>query len=399
MSRHAARISRSIGSSDPGSMPRAVAAASIGEPSRAQRAALDRTRVRYGLEMPPSPSSARQTGSSASWSARRCAASGSIDSRPRTLTRSITSEPTRTSFPASPNTRKVRRRSSATSAASTSGPPASASPATHSHESIHSSADSIEATIGRSSVVQSPSRPARAAANARRCRPKSRSSSATSSPRCRATMSAPKASANARYERSKSSNCDTADIPGAYEPPARADGARWHHPGMHLHFLGGATTVSGSQFLLDTGRAKVLIDCGMFQGSPNEVVRNRVPFAFEPSELDTVVITHAHLDHCGLLPVLVREGYGGPIHVTDGTAELARLVLLDSGKLHEQFAKREERWERRNPDKVEADDRAERDAYDAAVALAEEGNAIPSEATAMATNRDAVDPEAALRAQ
>ena len=112
---------------------------------------------------------------------------------------------------------------------------------------------------------------------------------------------------------------------------------------MHLHFLGGATTVTGSQFLLDTGRAKVLIDCGMFQGSPNESVRNRVPFAFEPSGLDAVVLTHAHLDHCGLLPVLVREGFSGPIHCTDGTAELARLVMLDSGKLHEQFAKREAR--------------------------------------------------------
>ena len=119
---------------------------------------------------------------------------------------------------------------------------------------------------------------------------------------------------------------------------------------MHLQFLGGATTVTGSQFLLDTGRAKVLIDCGMFQGSPNESVRNRVPFAFEPSELDAVVLTHAHLDHCGLLPVLVREGFSGPIHCTDGTAELARLVMLDSGKLHEQFAKREARWEKRHPD-------------------------------------------------
>ena len=91
---------------------------------------------------------------------------------------------------------------------------------------------------------------------------------------------------------------------------------------MYLTFLGGATTVTGSQFLLDTGRAKVLIDCGMFQGSPNESVRNRVPFGFEPSELDAVVLTHAHLDHCGLLPVLVREGFSGPIHCTAGTAEL-----------------------------------------------------------------------------
>jgi metallo-beta-lactamase family protein len=172
---------------------------------------------------------------------------------------------------------------------------------------------------------------------------------------------------------------------------------------MHLHFLGGATTVTGSQFLLDTGRAKVLIDCGMFQGSPNEAVRNRVPFAFEPSELDAVVLTHAHLDHCGLLPLLVREGFSGPIHCTAGTAELATLVMLDSGKLHEQFAKREARWERRNPDRVAADDLAEADAYREAVALATEGDAMTSEATvaatAPATEREGLDPEAALRAQ
>jgi len=167
---------------------------------------------------------------------------------------------------------------------------------------------------------------------------------------------------------------------------------------MDLHFLGGATTVTGSQFLLETGRARILIDCGMFQGSPNESVRNRVPFAFEPSQLDAVVLTHAHLDHCGLLPVLVREGFSGPIHCTAGTAELARLVLLDSGKLHEQFAKREARWEKRHPDRVEADDRAEADAYEAAVALAAEGNAVPSEATVMASDA-ASDPEVALRGQ
>ena len=128
---------------------------------------------------------------------------------------------------------------------------------------------------------------------------------------------------------------------------------------MEIHFLGGATTVTGSQFLLVTERARVLIDCGMFQGSPNESVRNRLPFAFEPAELDAVLLTHAHLDHCGLLPLLVKGGYAGPIHATPATIELATLVLLDSGRLHEEFAKREARWERRHPDKVAADDRRE----------------------------------------
>jgi metallo-beta-lactamase family protein len=125
---------------------------------------------------------------------------------------------------------------------------------------------------------------------------------------------------------------------------------------MDLHFLGGAETVTGSQYLLTTSRARVLIDCGMFQGNPHESIRNRLPFAFEPRELDAVVLTHAHLDHCGLLPVLVREGYGGSIHATAATAELAMLVLLDSGRLHEEFAKREARWEARHPEKAEAED-------------------------------------------
>lgn len=126
---------------------------------------------------------------------------------------------------------------------------------------------------------------------------------------------------------------------------------------MDLHFLGGATTVTGSRFLLTTERARVLIDCGMFQGSPNESIRNRIPLGFDPGSLDAILVTHAHLDHCGLLPIAVREGFRGPIHVTSATAELATIVLLDSGRLHEEFAKRESRWERRNPGKAIVEDR------------------------------------------
>src|SRR5947209_12009888 len=118
---------------------------------------------------------------------------------------------------------------------------------------------------------------------------------------------------------------------------------------MELAFLGGATTVTGSQFLLDTGRARVLIDCGMFQGSPNETVRNRLPFGFEPRHVDAVLLTHAHLDHCGLIPHLVADGFAGPIYATAGTVELAGLVLLDAAKLQTEFAKRSERRARRQP--------------------------------------------------
>ena len=110
-----------------------------------------------------------------------------------------------------------------------------------------------------------------------------------------------------------------ATIAAAHAPT----GALSPYRAMEIHFLGGATTVTGSQFLLVTERARVLIDCGMFQGSPNESIRNRVPFGFEPDELDAVLLTHAHLDHCGLIPMLVKAGYGGPIHATAGTVELA----------------------------------------------------------------------------
>jgi metallo-beta-lactamase family protein len=115
---------------------------------------------------------------------------------------------------------------------------------------------------------------------------------------------------------------------------------------MQLSFLGGATTVTGSQYLLDTGDARVLIDCGMFQGSPNETVRNRLPFAYDPKEIDALLLTHAHLDHCGLIPHLVASGFDGLIHSTAGTVELAGLVLLDSAKLQTEFAKRAARRER-----------------------------------------------------
>jgi metallo-beta-lactamase family protein len=180
---------------------------------------------------------------------------------------------------------------------------------------------------------------------------------------------------------------------------------------MDIHFLGGATTVTGFRFLVSTGRARVLVDCGMFQGSPNEAVRNRVPLGFDPSTLDALLLTHAHLDHCGLIPFVVTKGYRGPVYATHGTCELAELVLLDSGRLQQEFAKREARWERKHPDEAVDDDRRELEAYEAALRLAEEGGRLPTspapdaavvagegadEVTAVAT---AADPEVELREQ
>lgn len=136
---------------------------------------------------------------------------------------------------------------------------------------------------------------------------------------------------------------------------------------MQLHFLGGAATVTGSRFHLSTERASILIDCGMFQGRPAEAIRNRIPLGFDAATLDAILVTHAHLDHCGLLPVAVKMGFAGPIHLTPATAELAELVLLDSGRLQEEFAKRGSRWEARHPEEAIREDRRAADQYVEAV--------------------------------
>lgn len=145
---------------------------------------------------------------------------------------------------------------------------------------------------------------------------------------------------------------------------------------ISLHFLGAAETVTGSHYLLETDNARVVIDCGMFQGPPGEQMRNFVPGDYDPAKVDAMLLTHAHLDHCGRIPRLVKDGFNGPIYATAGTIELAALVLLDSGRLQEEFAKREMRWERRHPDRVAADDAKEQRQYQEAVDLAEAGEAL-----------------------
>src|SRR2546429_3066977 len=125
---------------------------------------------------------------------------------------------------------------------------------------------------------------------------------------------------------------------------------------MRLHFLGATRTVTGSQYLLETDQARVLIDCGMFQGSPNDVIRNRVPFPYTPREVDAVLLTHAHLDHCGLIPHLSASGFKGPIYATKGSVDLTRLVLLDSAKLQEEFSQSHQRFAKKNPDRAAVED-------------------------------------------
>jgi len=107
---------------------------------------------------------------------------------------------------------------------------------------------------------------------------------------------------------------------------------------MKLTFLGAAGTVTGSKYLIEAGGLRILVDCGLFQGYKNLRLLNWQPLPFSPKEIDAVVLTHAHLDHSGALPLLVQEGYRGPIYATRATTELCGLLLPDSGHLQEADA-------------------------------------------------------------
>ncbi len=102
--------------------------------------------------------------------------------------------------------------------------------------------------------------------------------------------------------------------------------------------LGAAGTVTGSKFLVEAGSRRVLVDCGLFQGLKALRLRNREPLPVDPRSIDAVVLTHAHIDHTGYLPRLLADGFEGPIWATRGTADLARILLPDSGRLHEEEA-------------------------------------------------------------
>ncbi|HVT78174.1 MAG TPA: MBL fold metallo-hydrolase, partial [Acidimicrobiales bacterium] len=108
---------------------------------------------------------------------------------------------------------------------------------------------------------------------------------------------------------------------------------------MRITFWGAAETVTGSRFLVETRGRRVLVDCGLFQGIKRLRSMNWDPFPVAPASIDAVVLTHAHIDHSGYVPALVRDGFGGSVWCTDGTEALARILLLDSAHLHEEDAR------------------------------------------------------------
>lgn len=114
-------------------------------------------------------------------------------------------------------------------------------------------------------------------------------------------------------------------------------------PRTIVRFLGAAKTVTGSRFLVDTPRARVLVDCGLFQGEKELRERNWARFPVDPSTIDAVVISHAHLDHAGYLPALVRNGFAGNVWASESTGRLGHVVMADSGRIQEEDAARANR--------------------------------------------------------
>ncbi|MCB0362316.1 MAG: MBL fold metallo-hydrolase, partial [Bdellovibrionales bacterium] len=110
---------------------------------------------------------------------------------------------------------------------------------------------------------------------------------------------------------------------------------------MKLTFLGGTGTVTGSKYLIESSSltGPILVDCGLFQGLKNLRLKNRESLPFDPKGLSAVILTHAHLDHSGYIPLLVKSGFKGPIYCSEATYELCKILLPDSGHLQEEEAK------------------------------------------------------------
>ncbi len=120
---------------------------------------------------------------------------------------------------------------------------------------------------------------------------------------------------------------------------------------MKIHFFGAAETVTGSKFLIETSEMNILVDCGLFQGLKELRLLNRQPLPFDASLIDFVILTHGHLDHCGWLPVLVKNGFSGKIFSTSPTKDITKLILLDSAKIQEEEAEKanKEHYSKHNP--------------------------------------------------
>lgn len=119
---------------------------------------------------------------------------------------------------------------------------------------------------------------------------------------------------------------------------------------MRITFNGAAQTVTGSQHLIEVNGAKLLLDCGLFQGHRQDFYARNQEFTFDPARLDAVILSHAHIDHSGNLPNLIKQGYSGPIYTTRASADLADIMLIDSAHVQESDAefvniKREKRGE------------------------------------------------------
>ena len=112
---------------------------------------------------------------------------------------------------------------------------------------------------------------------------------------------------------------------------------------MQISFLGAADTVTGSRHLIDASGARILLDCGLFQGFKTLRERNWAPFPVDPASIDAVVLGHAHLDHCGNLPTLVKQGFKGRIYASPATIDLCEVMLQDSAHLQEEDARRANR--------------------------------------------------------
>ena len=106
-----------------------------------------------------------------------------------------------------------------------------------------------------------------------------------------------------------------------------------------ITFLGASKTVTGSKYLIEYKDKKILVDCGLFQGLKDDRIKNRQKLPFFEKDLDAVILTHAHLDHSGYIPLLVKNGFKGYIYATQASYELCKVILPDSGFLQEEDAR------------------------------------------------------------